>query len=134
MYWYGELGLIIKRFCFVLGLEVGVSWGDVHCVVRHSGGQRKKEAEGICVGGGPESQDGDLHLSRPGQSGLIRRGIAESELDCNLCHGSSVGAGCQSGGITRSTWPSSLSWWPEGVARHGMCWHGTWALDEVSLE
>lgn len=101
----------------MLGLEVGVSWGDVH-VVRHSGGQR--EAEGICVGGGSESQDGDLHLSRPGQSGLTRHGIAESELDCKMCNVSFVRARCQSGGIIHSTWSSSLSWWPEGVARQ---WH-----------
>lgn len=94
-----------------------MSWGDVH-VVRHSGGQR--EAEGICVGGGSESQDGDLHLSRPGQSGLTRHGIAESELDCKMRNVSFVRARCQSGGIIHSTWSSSLSWWPEGVARQ---WH-----------
>jgi hypothetical protein len=72
------------------------------CMLRDMG----EEVEGICVGGGPESQGAGLNLFRPGQPGLIGHGISDSELDCKMCNVSAMRAGCQSGGIIHSTWPS----------------------------
>ena len=72
------------------------------CMLRDIG----EEVEEICVGGGPESQDAALNLSRPGQPSLTRHGIVESELDCKMCNVSVTRTGCQSGGIIHSTLPS----------------------------